>query len=217
MPLREILERRKEARAGKVITIVSGLPRSGTSLMMQMLAAGGMPILGDTTRADESNPHGYYEWPEITEFPRTPGIIHLAEGKAVKLTSNFLCMLPPAREYKIILMERPLDEVLPSMEKMHRRLHPGDEAGAQAITAPEFRTALEALMLEVKHWLEEQPNLRMRILGYHDLLAHPIHAAMIVANFMGFAPVNSAVMAACVDPTLYRSRKMPTIHATMSR
>lgn len=191
-----------------MITIVSGLPRSGTSMMMQMLAAGGVPILGDTTRADESNPRGYYEWPEITEFPRTPGIIHLAEGKAVKLTSNFLCMLPPAREYKIILMERPLDEMLPSMEKMHRRLHPRDEAGARAIAAPEFREALDALMREVGHWVDHKPNIKCLRLKYHTVLEMPRMAALAVDYFLGLIGDSEKIRAMCnaVDPTLYRTK-----------
>src|ERR1700684_1889939 len=122
-------------------------------MMMQMLAAGGMPILGDTERRDESNPRGYYEWPEITMFPLYPKIIAQAEGKAVKLTSNFLCFLPPEHEYKIILMERPLSEVLPSMEKMQRLQHPEDETAAKAIAAPEFGEALAALHRGAQYWL----------------------------------------------------------------
>jgi len=201
-----------------MITIVSGLPRSGTSMMMQMLHAGGMPILGDTARADQSNPRGYYEWPEITQFPVNPRIIAQAEGKAVKLTSNFLCMLPPQYEYKIILMERPLDEVLPSMEAMHRRLHPGDEAGAVAIRAPEFRKALEALNRETHYWLAtgnkrrsgtSSPYFWLHVL-YHDVLKHPQYIAEWISG--AFLPgqllrgLDVPAMVRAVDPALYRTR-----------
>lgn len=193
-----------------MITIVSGLPRSGTSMMMQMLAAGGMPILGDTERRDESNPRGYYEWPEITEFPRNPNIIAQAEGKAVKLTSNFLCFLPPEHEYKIILMERPLDEVLPSMEKMQRLQHPEDEAAARAIAAPEFREALEALMLEVTRWLEGQPN-QLLLIQYYDVLANPLSTSLVLCTFLPV--INPRGMAAAVDPKLHRNRAPESVHS----
>lgn len=201
-----------------MITIVSGLPRSGTSMMMQMLAAGGMPILGDTEKRDESNPRGYYEWPEITQFPANPKIIAQAEGKAVKLTSNFLCFLPPEHEYKIILMERPLSEVLPSMEKMQRLQHPEDEAAAKAIAAPEFQKALEALKREAHYWLATGNNRRagtsspyfwLHIL-YHDVLKHPQYIAEWISG--AFLPgelphgLDVPAMVRAVDPTLYRTR-----------
>jgi hypothetical protein len=205
-----------------MITIVSGLPRSGTSMMMQMLAAGGMPILGDTERRDESNPRGYYEWPDITMFPLYPKIIAQAEGKAVKLTSNFLCFLPPEFEYKIILMERPLAEVLASMEKMQRALHPEDMEAAKAMTAPEFRTALEALRREVFYWLKTgrrrngtcAPHFWLHVY-YHDILKHPKYIAEWISG--AFMPGESAAgldvpaMVRAVDPTLYRTRVEVTL------
>jgi hypothetical protein len=187
-----------------VITIVSGLPRSGTSMMMQMLAAGGMPILGDTERRDESNPRGYYEWPEITQFPANPKIIAQAEGKAVKLTSNFLCFLPPEHEYKIILMERPLSEVLPSMEKMQRLQHPEDEAAAKAIAAPEFREALESLQREVRHWAETT-LIPVQPVSYGQALGDPRETALLVELFLRrFLCIDPMVRA--VEPTLYRTK-----------
>ena len=68
-----------------MIAIVSGLPRSGTSLMMQMLAAGGMPVLSDGERqADTDNPKGYFEWERIKRLPKDPACIVEAEGKVVK-------------------------------------------------------------------------------------------------------------------------------------
>lgn len=179
-------------------------------MMMQMLAAGGMPILGDTERRDESNPRGYYEWPGITEFPKDPKIIAQAEGKAVKLTSNFLCFLPPEHEYKIILMERPLDEVLPSMEKMQRLQHPEDEAAARAIAAPEFREALEALMLEVTRWLEGQPN-QLLLIQYYDVLANPLSTSLVLCTFLPV--INPRGMAAAVDPKLHRNRAPESVHS----
>src|ERR1700758_4513342 len=105
-----------------MIAIVSGLPRSGTSLMMQMLAAGGMPILCDGERsADVDNPRGYLEWERIKQLPKNPSLIAEAEGKAVKVISQLLLSLPPEYEYRIIFMQRPLPEVMASQDEMLRR------------------------------------------------------------------------------------------------
>src|SRR2546428_444309 len=102
-----------------MITIVSGLPRSGTSLMMQMLAAGGMSILSDGERqADLDNPRGYFEWERIKQLPKEPGCIAEAEGKVVKVISQLLLALPAGHEYRVIFMQRPLAEVLASQERM---------------------------------------------------------------------------------------------------
>ena len=98
-----------------MITIVSGLPRSGTSLMMQMLAAGGVPILSDGERvADADNPRGYCEWEKVKLLPKTPDLIAEAEGKAVKVISQLLFSLPLSHEYKVIFLRRPLEEVVAS-------------------------------------------------------------------------------------------------------
>src|ERR1700675_612032 len=109
---------------GKVlmITIVSGLPRSGTSLMMQMLDAGGLPVLSDGERkADTDNPRGYLEWERIKQLPKQPALIAEAEGKVVKVISQLLLSLPEGHEYRVIFMQRPLPEVLKSQDEMLRR------------------------------------------------------------------------------------------------
>src|SRR3954467_14439576 len=88
-----------------VITIVSGLPRSGTSLMMQMLAAGGLAPLSDGERkADTDNPRGYLEWERIKQLPKEPSLIAEAEGKVVKVISQLLLALPDGHEYRVIFM-----------------------------------------------------------------------------------------------------------------
>ena len=105
-----------------MITIVSGLPRSGTSLMMQMLAAGGMTALSDGERkADTDNPKGYLEWERIKQLPKQPDLIAEAEGKVVKVISQLILSLPDGHEYKVVFMQRPLPEVLKSQEEMLKR------------------------------------------------------------------------------------------------
>jgi hypothetical protein len=101
-----------------MITIVSGLPRSGTSLMMQMLDAGGLPVLSDGERkADTDNPKGYLEWERIKQLPKDPALIAEAEGKVVKVISQLILLLPEGHEYRIVFMQRPLPEVLKSQNK----------------------------------------------------------------------------------------------------
>ena len=122
-----------------MITIVSGLPRSGTSLMMQMLAAGGMPILSDgERRADVDNPRGYLEWERIKQLPKDPGCILEAEGKAVKVISRLLLSLPERHEYRVIFMQRPLPEVLASQEVMLRNRGTATPGTANAAMAAAF-------------------------------------------------------------------------------
>src|SRR3954447_18868200 len=105
------------------ITIVSGLPRSGTSLMMQMLDGGGVEVVTDHVRtADTDNPRGYYEYEQVKAIKRDTSWLPATRGKAFKMVSQLLYDLPPAETYRIIFMERDLDEVLRSQEKMLTRL-----------------------------------------------------------------------------------------------
>ena len=106
-----------------MITIVSGLPRSGTSLMRQMLVAGGMVPLSDGERAaDTHNPRGYLEWERIKTLPNDPGCIAEAEGKAVKVISRIMMALPPGHQYRVIFMQRPLPLCRTPTVPLHRRI-----------------------------------------------------------------------------------------------
>jgi hypothetical protein len=101
------------------ITIVSGLPRSGTSLMMQMLEAGGMDILTDGIRKiDKNNPWGYYEFEKVKNLGKDNSWLNLCNGKVVKIISILLYDLPTDRKYNVIFMKRNLQEVLASQRKM---------------------------------------------------------------------------------------------------
>ena len=134
-----------------MITIVSGLPRSGTSLMMQMLVAGGMQSLSDgERRADPDNPRGYLEWERIKQLPNDPGCIAEGEGKVVKVISRLLLSLPASHEYRVIFMQRPLPEVLASQDQMLRRRGTYKEGADPAL----ITTAFEKHLREVYAWLE---------------------------------------------------------------
>src|SRR5713101_3371282 len=105
------------------IIIVSGLPRSGTSLMMQMLENGGVEIVTDNIRAaDTDNPRGYYEFEKVKKIKQDASWLPATRGKAFKMVSQLLYDLPTSEQYRIIFMERDLEEVLLSQEKMLQRL-----------------------------------------------------------------------------------------------
>src|ERR1700733_6156368 len=126
-----------------MITIVSGLPRSGTSLMMQMLDAGGLPVLADGERKpDPDNPKGYLEWERIKQLPKDPSVIAEAEGKAVKVISQLILSLPAGHEYRILFMQRPLPEVLKSQDEMLRRRGNVEQTGASSALEEAFQRHL---------------------------------------------------------------------------
>jgi LPS sulfotransferase NodH len=184
-----------------VITIVSGLPRSGTSLMMQMLAAGGMPILTDRKREpDIDNPRGYFEWEPAKLLPKEPAHIDQAEGKAVKVVSQLLLSLPAGRDYKVIFMERPLSEVLASQDKMLAHRGTQASAGSEGLA-----DAFHDHMREVVAWLEERSEIPVHRVGYRKLVRDPAGIAASVCAFLAL-DLNAESMALQVEPGLYRNR-----------
>ena len=185
-----------------MITIVSGLPRSGTSLMMQMLVAGGMTALSDGERqADTDNPRGYLEWELIKTLPNDPECIAEGEGKVVKVISKLLLSLPAGHEYRIIFMQRPLPEVLASQERMRvnrRADKPGPSAAAMT-------AAFEKHLREVDAWIDSKPNVKALRLPYHDVLSNPAEISRRLAEFLGL-PLKTEAMIQQVDASLYRNR-----------
>lgn len=185
-----------------MITIVSGLPRSGTSLMMQMLVAGGMTPLSDGERvADADNPRGYLEWERIKTLPKDPGCIVEAEGKVVKVISRLLLSLPYGHEYRVIFMQRPLPEVLASQDEMMRRRGTFKEGASPAAMAAAFEKHLR----EVYSWLESKPAVKSIRVPYHDTLKEPEEISRNIAEFLGL-PLNVGAMIQQVDDSLYRNR-----------
>src|ERR1700674_2159926 len=118
-------------RYGKPIIVVSGLPRSGTSMMMNMLDSGGVPVLTDGIRSsDDSNPRGYFEYEPVKELGKDGGRswVLLARGKAVKIISFLLTWLPETCDYRVVFMQRDLDEIIASQNEMLARR--GEPSGA---------------------------------------------------------------------------------------
>jgi hypothetical protein len=186
----------------RMITIVSGLPRSGTSLMMQMLAAGGLPVLSDGERkADTDNPKGYLEWERIKQLPKDPSLIAEAEGKVVKIISQLIISLPVGHDYRVVFMQRPLPEVLKSQDEMLRRRGNADSiTGSSAI-----EEAFHRHLIEVNRWLAGKANIQVRRVHYHRVLREPRAVAEEMAEFLQ-APLDLDAMIGQVDRSLYRNR-----------
>jgi hypothetical protein len=184
------------------ITIVSGLPRSGTSLMMQMLAAGGVPPITDNIRrADESNPRGYFEFEAVKQLRTDKSWLELARGHAVKIIHALVRELPADGrfQYRLLLMKRPIQEVLASQRTMLARS--GKASADEATLAKMYGAQLD----ELERWLAAQKDFRVLAVEHHRALTAPLAVAAEINNFLGGA-LDTGAMAAAVDPLLYRER-----------
>jgi hypothetical protein len=183
------------------IIIVSGLPRSGTSLMMQMLDNGGIEVVTDNIRtADTDNPRGYYEYEIVKKVKQDKSWLPAARGKAFKLVSQLLYDLPATEKYRVVFMERDLDEMLLSQEKMLQRL------GRKAAPRDEMKTFFTQHLEKLYQWLKQQSNFQVMFIRYNEVVERPEASARRVSEFLG-GGVDIEKMATSVDPTLYRNRK----------
>ncbi len=185
------------------IIIVSGLPRSGTSMMMKMLEAGGILPLTDKIRtADEDNPKGYYEFERVKKLDRgdTEWLAD-AQGKSVKVISQLLRHLPDNYTYKIIFMRRDMGEILISQKKM--LLNRGQDP--HQISDEELTALFEKHLANVTNWLDSQANIDLLYIHYKAILANPQPEAELVNSFLD-NKLNVEAITAVVDPTLYRNR-----------
>lgn len=185
------------------ITIVSGLPRSGTSLMMQMLVEGGIPALNDGIRQhDIDNPAGYYEFERVKELPKgNVAWLDEAKGKVVKVISALLTYLPSQYNYKVIFMRRHLAEVLESQRKMLVRR--GEDPNK--IDDAQMTEIFQRHLQNVESWLAKQPNVEVLYIHYHELLQEPTLPVQTINQFLGNRLETSAMLQR-IDQTLYRNR-----------
>lgn len=185
------------------VTIVSGLPRSGTSMLMRMLEAGGLPPLTDNQRtADMDNPQGYYEFERVKQLDRgDTAWLATAPGHAVKVISMLLQHLPVTYHYKVIFVERHIAEVLASQRKMLTHRHEETEAADDA----ELTALFQKHLVAIRHWLAQQPNFQVLYIHYSDLLREPEAQADQINQFLG-GGLDVSKMATVVDPNLYRNR-----------
>ncbi|TVR22803.1 MAG: sulfotransferase family protein [Anaerolineaceae bacterium] len=191
-----LFNRRKSAEP---VIVVSGLPRSGTSLMMQMLRAGGVPLLTDDIRhADQHNPRGYYEYQPVKRLKQDGADwMRSATGKAVKIVSPLLFYLPPDYDYRVIFMWRDVGEVVRSQAAMIAP-RPMDSARAEA----EYHAHLD----KVRGWLAVQPHITTCTINHQDALRQPSTVARRVADFLA-RQLATGAMCSAVDPGLYRTRE----------
>ena len=189
----------------EIITVVSGLPRSGTSMMMQMLRAGGLTCLTDELReADISNPKGYFEFEKVKGLRADNSWLPEAKGKVIKIISHLLACLPPELNYKIIFMERDLDEVLASQRKMLVNQGQGEENLSDERLGQIFAQQLR----QVKKMLADR-QISTLFLGYKDVLEDPVEISTQLQAFLG-NNLDQQAMRDVVDRNLYRQRLKPS-------
>jgi hypothetical protein len=184
------------------ITVVSGLPRSGTSMAMQALEAGGMPILTDGLRQlDEDNPKGYYEFEPVKKTKEDSSWVPTAVGKAVKIIYRLIYDLPDGYDYRVIFMLRDINEVLASQKLMLQRSgNQGARVGDEKLAA-----LFKRQITEFEDWIANKQRFSILWINYKDMISSPMAVCKTINGFLdGVLDIDAAT--AIVDPSLYRNR-----------
>ncbi len=192
------------------VVVVSGLPRSGTSMMMKMLEAGGIPPVTDELRtADDDNPKGYYEFERVKQMDKGDvAWVKDAPGKVVKVISALLKHLPKDQTYQVIFLRRHMSEILASQRKM--LIHRGEDPDKMDDT--QMAALFERHVQQVEQWLAKQPNMEVLYIHYSDVMADPLAAANTISRFLG-RDMDVQAMAQTADPNLYRNRRTDKVTA----
>jgi len=188
----------------QIVTVVSGLPRSGTSMMMRMLEAGGIPPLTDELReADKDNPKGYYEFERVKKLDEgDTDWVEEAQGKSVKVISALLKHLPPGYTYKMIFMRRKIEEILSSQRQMLiRRGEPTD-----SVSDEELMELFRKHLAQIQAWIDSQPKVEVIYVSYNDVVEAPLEQAQRINHFLGDT-LDVESMVNVVDQALYRQRE----------
>jgi hypothetical protein len=194
----------RRLKYGRPVVIVSGLPRSGTSMAMKMLEAGGMELVVDNIRtADEDNPKGYYEDERVKALAEMDDKdwLRQARGKVIKVVSSLLNNLPAGNAYKVVFMRRNLHEVLASQTKMLDRRNEESQTGDDDLLA-----MYESHLEKVQFQLRFRPNFDALYVDYAEVVAEPARDARRIAAFVG-GGLDAERMVAAVDGSLYRNRR----------
>jgi len=184
------------------LIVVTGLPRSGTSMLMQMLSAGGLGVLSDESReADDDNPRGYLEFEPVKNLLKDSKWLFEARGKAVKIVVPLLAALPRGLPCRVILCERDLEEVLDSQERMLLRR-------GRPVPAPERRRMLKSeyarTLGRVKAMLTQRPGTQLLVIEHRATICDSSVIAEKIGDFLN-GGLDVEKMAAAIDPTLYRN------------
>jgi hypothetical protein len=193
---------------GEPITVVSGLPRSGTSMLMKMVEAGGLTVMTDSQRtADVDNPKGYFEFERIKDLEKETdkSYVRQARGKALKVISFLIKDLPDDNDYRVIFMRRDLEEVLTSQNKMIQRLETDDASASHEAMKEAYRNDIVRTRLLCK----KRPNFELIEVNYSAAVENPAATARAVNAFLGGGLDESAMLSA-VDESLYRNRAATT-------
>ena len=186
------------------IVVVSGLPRSGTSMVMSMLEAGGLPLLKDGIReADDDNPKGYYEFERVKKL-REGDVAWLpeAQGKVVKIISYLLLSLPETYTYRVLFVRRKLPEIIASQRKMLIRR--GEDP--DKVSESELTDILSKHLDQVDAWIADQSNIERIDIDYNRMIQEPQKDIERINAFLG-GSLEIGKMAQVIDPNLYRQRK----------
>ncbi|KAB2969493.1 MAG: sulfotransferase family protein [Thermoanaerobaculia bacterium] len=193
----------RRLRYGEPVILVSGLPRSGTSMAMKMLEAGGLPVVADGVRsADEDNPKGYFEDERVKALGESPDKTWLrrARGRAIKIISYLLKDLPPDNNYKVIFLRRDLREVLASQSKMLERRNE-----ATGVSDEQMIEIYQSHLWRVDYLFRHAGHFERLDLQYAEVVADPRRAAERIDAFLG-GRLDVERMVEAVDPQLYRNR-----------
>jgi hypothetical protein len=184
------------------LTIVSGLPRSGTSMMMRMLEMGGMPVMIDHIRsADDDNPNGYYEFEAVKQTREDASWLESSDEKAVKMVYRLLYDLPENQSYRVLFMRRNLKEVLASQKVMLDR----NGADGGGVTDAQMQQLFELELDKFYGWVSGKFNFQLINVDYNELLAEPRKELLRVNEFLG-GTLDIGAMVSVIDAKLYRNR-----------
>lgn len=206
-PISKFLRKRKY---GDEVIVVSGLPRSGTSMMMKMLDAVGLPIMTDHERtADEDNPRGYFEYERVKDLKQEAdkSWVRGARGKVLKVISHLLEDLPDDNFYRVILMRRDFDEIIASQNKMLDR-----RGERNPVEDEKAKEAYIRHLVDVRFLARKRPNFELLEIHYTQALEAPQTFVADVNAFLG-GKLDTEAMIEVVDPELYRNRKRELLAA----
>ena len=188
----------------KEVVVVSGLPRSGTSMMMRMLDVGGLSVLIDNIRTpNEDNPKGYYEFERVKKMPDGDfEWLKDAQGRVVKVLAVLLTHLPDNYSYKVLFMRRNMQEMLDSQRAMLMRR--GEVT--DRVDDYEMARLFEEHLIDLYAWMDAKSNVRYLEVDYNAVLNDPFYWVEKVQQFLDIK-LDVPGMISVVDPALYRQRQ----------
>ena len=185
------------------VIVVSGVPRSGTSLIMQMLATGGVDIATDNIRkADRDNPKGYFEVEKVKKLKSDASWLRDIRGKALKIVSPLLYCIPSSLCYKVIFVQRNMQEILDSQNKMYQRLQKETPDIEDAVLAEKFNQHLQ----QIRDWIRKNNNVECLYVHYSEILGDPLGHSQKIQKFLN-RQLDIEAMSSVVDVSLYRNRR----------